>query len=116
MDPQGDRWEWQPIEMTACTIQVRETIHAPGGPLATEYTVPLADVASIHSLDGWVSLRTHRPTIVSRTLLRVGDPSVEPGDLFQLKFSDAALVRRVQRAMLHAAVLCRRNAPGKEPF
>jgi hypothetical protein len=52
VDSQGDRWEWQPSEMTACGIQVRETIHASGGPLATEYTIPLADVASVNSLDG----------------------------------------------------------------
>lgn len=114
VDPQGDRWEWQPVAMTTCDIRVRETIHAKDESRVMEYSIPLGDVTSVLTLENWVSLRTPQPTIVSRAFRGSGDPVVKHGDSVRLSFPDTRVAARARGALWNAIGWCRPRS--KEPF
>ena len=122
VDPQDDRWEWKLTDLNACNLAVRQTIHSPEGPLVTDFSVDLRDLGTMNFADGWVSVATREPTIMSRTYLRIGEPSEERVGSFVLKFPDRGIAQAAVRDIMSIGMRCRmemqlqqRPPPGKRP-
>jgi hypothetical protein len=106
-DSQGDTWSWRLTSMSGCTVAIRQTIETDDAPLVTDYAVDLADVRTIRFAQGWVSVWTRRPTIWSRTYLRIGEPSEEFGDSLEVRFRDRRTARAAAVDLAQLGMLCR---------
>jgi hypothetical protein len=113
VDRQDDQWEWKLIDLNGCNLAIRQTIHSPEGPLVTEFAVDLRDLGRMNFADGWVAIATREPTIMSRTYLRIGEPSEERIESFVVKFPDRGMAQTAVREIMSISTLCRMQPPRK---
>src|SRR5262249_5154292 len=111
VDSHGDRWEWKLTDMNGCKLGIRQTIRTADEPLVTDYSIDLADLGTIRFVDGWVSVRTREPTIWFRTYLRIGEPSEDRGDSFEVRFDDRHAAQAAAGNISQLSMLCRMTKP-----
>jgi hypothetical protein len=107
VDPQNDTWRWQLTNADGCTLTIRQTIHAPDGPLVTDYDIDLADLGRTYFANGWVSVRTRGAGIRSRTYLRIGEPADDHGDSLEVRFGDPRMAVAAAQDISLLGAMCR---------
>ena len=107
VDAQNDTWQWQLTSVAGCALTIRQTIHAPDGPLVTDYDIDLTELGRTYFVEGWVSIRTRGAGIRARTYLRIGEPADEQGDSLEMKFSDPRLAAAAAGDISLLGAMCR---------
>ena len=87
IDSQRDTWRWKLVNADGCSLTIRQTIHAPDGPLVTDHVVDLAALVRTDFAGEWMSVRTREAGIRSRTYLRIGEPADDQGDSLEVRFN-----------------------------